>query len=281
MSPGANAGAGISPGALTKMKALTMKPNRAQALLLLTCLAGASPGAWATDDASGAPAAVGSEKAAKKISKAIGEEVEDFVIAGQEEVEAPTGYKGMQYTFNTSSGKKYKCEILEPSKVGKFFTWGMASGADAMCTEFKGAGKAMASNQAGRSAALAGAAPKASSSGAAAGAEAGTSVVVDEKAMKKISKSIGEEIGDFRVTKQEEVEAPTGYNGVQYTVQTNSGSKYKCEILEPSKLGKIATWGMGSGADAMCTDFTKGSQDKGKTNQASCNALLRAAGKCS
>ena len=108
-----------------------------------------------------------------------------------------------------------------------------------------------------------------------------SAAAVSEKAAKKISKAIGEEVEDFVVTGQEEVEAPTGYNGIQYTVNTSSGKKFKCEILEPSKLGKIATWGMGSGADAMCTDFTKGSQDKGKTNQASCNALLRAAGKCS
>ncbi len=263
------------------MKALTMKPNKTQALLLLACLATASSAAWADGDTAEASAAAVSEKAAKKISKAIGEEVEDFVVTGQEEVEAPTGYNGIQYTVNTSSGKKFKCEILEPSKVGKIFTWGMGSGADAMCTEFKGAGKSQAATPAGRSTALASAGPKASSSSPAAKAEATTPVAVNDKAMKKISKSIGEEIGDFDVIKQEEVEAPTGYNGVQYTVLTNSGSKYKCEILEPSKLGKIATWGMGSGADAMCTDFTKGSQDKGKTNQASCNALLRAAGKCS
>ena len=263
------------------MRTLTMKPNKTHAMLLLTCLASASTAAWADGDTADAPTAAVSEKAAKKISKAIGEEVEDFVIAGQEEVEAPTGYKGMQYTVNTSSGKKFKCEILEPSKLGKLVTWGMGSGADAMCTEFKGAGKSQATSRASRPAAVSSAAPNASSSGAAAIAEATTPVAVSDKAMKKISQSIGEEIGDFRVTKQEEVEAPTGYNGVQYTVQTNSGSKYKCEILEPSKLGKIATWGMGSGASAMCTDFTKGSQDKGKTNQAGCNALLRAAGKCS
>jgi hypothetical protein len=266
---------------MAEMKALTMKSNKTQALLLMTCLASASSAAWADGDTAEATAAAGSEKAAKKISKAIAEEVEDFVIIGQEEVEAPTGYKGMQYTVDTSSGKRFKCEILEPSKIGKIFTWGMGSGADATCTEFKGAGKGQATTHAGRPAALASAAPKASASGAAAKAESTTPVAVNDKAMKKISKSIAEEIGDFRVIKQEEVEAPTGYNGVQYTVQTNSGSKYKCEILEPSKLGKIATWGMGSGADAVCVDFTKGSQDKGKTNQASCNALLRAAGKCS
>ena len=51
--------------------------------------------------------------------------------------------------------------------------------------------------------------------------------------------------------------------------------------MESSKAGRIMTLGMGAGADALCTDFTKGSKDKGKTNSASCNALLRAAGKCS
>lgn len=100
------------------------------------------------------------------------------------------------------------------------------------------------------------------------------------KAMKKISMAIGEDIGDFNITAQQEVEAPTGYNGTQYTVKTKSGKTYKCDIMEPSGLGKIATWGMASGASAMCTDFTKGSKDKGKTNKASCNALLQAAGKC-
>ena len=90
----ASAGADIYPGALTQMKALTMKPNKTQALLLLACLATASSAAWADGDTAEASAAAVSEKAAKKISKAIGEEVEDFVVTGQEEVEAPTGYNG-------------------------------------------------------------------------------------------------------------------------------------------------------------------------------------------
>ncbi|MEQ1602349.1 MAG: hypothetical protein HOP04_15295 [Methylophilaceae bacterium] len=99
-------------------------------------------------------------------------------------------------------------------------------------------------------------------------------------ARKKISMAIGREIDQFAITNQQEAEAPTGYNGTQYTVKTSDGATFKCEILEPSGLGKFATWGMASGASAMCTDFTKGSKNKGKTNQASCNDLLRAAGKC-
>ena len=100
------------------------------------------------------------------------------------------------------------------------------------------------------------------------------------KAIKKISMAIGEEENRFTVTKQQEIEAPAGYNGTQYTVKTRSGKTYKCDILEASGFAKAMTWGMASGAGAMCTDFTPGSKDKGKTNKASCNALLQAAGKC-
>ncbi|MBS3955414.1 MAG: hypothetical protein KGZ88_20905 [Methylomicrobium sp.] len=102
----------------------------------------------------------------------------------------------------------------------------------------------------------------------------------NNKVDNKISMAIGREIGNFKITHSQVTEAPTGYNGMQYTVKTNDGATFKCEILEPSGLGKVATWGMASGADAMCTDFTRGSSDLGKTNDASCNALLRAAGKC-
>ncbi|MDO9161446.1 MAG: hypothetical protein Q8N35_02350 [Methylococcaceae bacterium] len=102
----------------------------------------------------------------------------------------------------------------------------------------------------------------------------------NNKVENKISMAIGREIGNFKIVNSQSTDAPTGYNGMQYTVKTNDGATFKCEILEPSGLGKVATWGMASGADAMCTDFTKGSSDIGKTNNASCNALLRAAGKC-
>ncbi len=100
------------------------------------------------------------------------------------------------------------------------------------------------------------------------------------KAEKKISMAIGQEVGEFTITDQQKTDAPGGYDGTQYTVKTNAGKMFKCEILEPSGFGKVMTFGMSSGAGAMCTDFTKGSKDKGKTNKASCNALLQAAGKC-
>ncbi len=234
-------------------------------------------GGAAVNTEAASPAAV-SSKTAKKISTAIGEEVEDFVVTKQEEVEAPAGFKGIEYTVETNGGKKYKCEILEPSKAGRALSFGMNTGGDAMCTEFastgKGQGRRNASQAAGRT-------PTTQpSGGAAANTEAASPAAVSSKTAKKISTAIGEEVEDFVVTKQEEVEAPAGFKGIEYTVETNGGKKYKCEILEPSKAGRALSFGMNTGGDAMCTDFTKGSKGKGKANQASCNALLRAAGKC-
>jgi hypothetical protein len=102
----------------------------------------------------------------------------------------------------------------------------------------------------------------------------------NSRAEKKISMAIGQEVGGFSITDQQKTEAPTGFEGIQYTVKTRAGKTYKCEILEPSGFGKVMSWGMASGASAMCTDFTQGSADRGKTNKATCNALLKAAGKC-
>jgi hypothetical protein len=103
----------------------------------------------------------------------------------------------------------------------------------------------------------------------------------NSKAEKKISMAIGEEVTSFTITDQQKVDAPAGFDGTQYSVKTKAGKTFKCEILEPSGFGKAISFGMSSGAGAMCTDFTKGSKEQGKTNQANCNALLKAAGKCS
>lgn len=117
----------------------------------------------------------------------------------------------------------------------------------------------------------------------------GRGVVAQEKsssadntqAKQKISFAIGREVSDFSILKQEDTgSAPVGFNETLYTVRTRDAHTYKCSIMEPSGFGRVMTFGMGSGAGAMCTDFTKGSKQQGKTNAASCNPLLRAAGKC-
>lgn len=100
------------------------------------------------------------------------------------------------------------------------------------------------------------------------------------KAEQKISMAIGQEVGTFTIASQQKIESPGGTQATQYTVRTRGGKTFKCDIFEPSGFGKVMSWGMASGSSAMCTDFTAGSADQGKTNKASCNALLKAAGKC-
>lgn len=100
------------------------------------------------------------------------------------------------------------------------------------------------------------------------------------KAQQKISMAIGQETSQFTITSQQKIDAPMGQNGAQYAVQTKAGKSYKCDIYEPSGFGNVVMWGAAVGSSAMCTDFTKGSADAGTTNKASCNALLKAAGRC-
>lgn len=100
------------------------------------------------------------------------------------------------------------------------------------------------------------------------------------KAEQKISMAIGQEVGTFSIASQQKIESPGGTNATQYTVKTKAGKTFKCDIFEPSGFGKAISFGTASGTSALCTDFTAGSADQGKTNKASCNALLKAAGKC-
>lgn len=258
-----------------------MKPSATTKVLFLLLACGVpavsnagSPGADTRPEAAesgGADVIAVSDKAARKISMAIGEEMGDFVVTAREDVESAAGSDATQYTVRTSGGRNYKCQIIEPSRAGKIFSFGTAAGADALCTEFSESNDSKSRRddvQGG----------KGGGSGASAGPTA--AIAISDKAAKKISMAIGEDTDRFVVTRQEGIESPAGMKGTEYTVRTGSGKTYKCQILEPSKLGKLVSFGTAGGANALCTDFTRGSKSQGKTNQASCNALLRAAHKC-
>lgn len=119
------------------------------------------------------------------------------------------------------------------------------------------------------------------SNGSSAPAAAEAPLADSTRINRKISLAIGREVGEFSILKQEDTgSAPVGFNETLYTVRTRDARTYKCSIIEPSGFGRVMTFGMGSGSGAMCTDFTKGSKQQGMTNAASCNQLLRAAGKC-
>lgn len=76
----------------------------------------------------------GLNQAQTKIGFAIGRETGSFKISSQRESEAPGGSNRTDYEVMTSEGTKYNCYIMEPSSFGKFMSWGMASGSDAVCS---------------------------------------------------------------------------------------------------------------------------------------------------
>lgn len=249
------------------------KGNTAAIVLLAVAFAGSAVAQGrkaAADTTAGASAVQVDDKTLRKLSMGVGEETEDFTVVKAEDAESSAGMKSVIYTVQTRGGQKYKCQIFEQSKFGRIVTWGMGSGSSATCTEFSGTGKGATKGE------------KATAGGSSKGAgkPTATPVETDDKTLRKISMAIGEEIGDFVVTAKEQAQSSGAMRATVYTVATRGGKKYKCEIFEQSKFGRVMTWGLGGGSSAMCTDFTKGSRDKGKVNQASCNDLLRAAGKC-
>ncbi len=108
-----------------------MKCNAATKVVLLLLLAGggattsnADAGDGNTRSHAGWPAGADAidvgDKAARKISLALGQEINDFIVTGQEDVESAAGTKATQYTVRTSGGKNYKCQIIEPSRAGSY-----------------------------------------------------------------------------------------------------------------------------------------------------------------
>ncbi len=104
-----------------------------------------------------------------------------------------------------------------------------------------------------------------------------------DKAQQKIAFAIGREVGSFTITNQREGEAPGGSVKTEYAIETSEGAKYNCYIYEPSGFGKVMSWGMSSGSDAVCSALEAGtglSDAAAQKNGMACNSLLKAAGKC-
>ncbi|MDR7119680.1 hypothetical protein [Rheinheimera soli] len=100
----------------------------------------------------------------------------------------------------------------------------------------------------------------------------------EDKAQQKIAFAIGREVGSFTITNQREGEAPGGSVRTEYAISTKEGTRYNCYIYESSGFGKVMSFGMSSGSDAVCSVL-----EAGGTEQKSgtvCNTLLKAAGKC-
>lgn len=96
------------------------------------------------------------------------------------------------------------------------------------------------------------------------------SVAVTSDAIEKNTAfAIGLERGNFKISNRED-------DGVKttYLVTTNAGKKYNCYVTGTvSVIGRVVS-------DAVCNQVGKSAKQASTATTQSCNALLKAAGKC-
>jgi hypothetical protein len=96
------------------------------------------------------------------------------------------------------------------------------------------------------------------------------SVAVTSDAIEKNTAfALGLEKGTFKISNRED-------DGVKstYLVNTNAGKKYTCYVTGTvSVVGRVVS-------DAVCNEVGKPAKQASGTTTQSCNALLKAAGKC-
>lgn len=96
------------------------------------------------------------------------------------------------------------------------------------------------------------------------------SVAVSNDAIEQnTATALGLEKGTFTISDRVD-------NGIKtsYAVKANSGKKYSCYVTGTvSAMGRVVS-------DSICTEAGKPAQQASGASSASCNALLKAAGKC-
>lgn len=91
----------------------------------------------------------------------------------------------------------------------------------------------------------------------------------------RTSMAIGREVGSFTITDRSEESG----GRVNYVARTKDGAVYKCYLYSPTGFQRAMTLGMTPNSDALCTRFgTSGAPAPAPSG--SCNALLKAAGRC-
>lgn len=103
----------------------------------------------------------------------------------------------------------------------------------------------------------------------------------------RTAQAIGRSVGQFAITDRSEEAG----GRINYTVNTRDGAAYRCYLYGVTGLQKAMSFGQTPHSDAICTALVGGKSGSG--NQApgatgpsgrsaggTCNALLRAAGRC-
>lgn len=94
----------------------------------------------------------------------------------------------------------------------------------------------------------------------------------------RTSAAIGRQVGTFTIAKTGE---ETG-GRINYTARTRDGATYQCYMYSATGFQKAMSFGQTPHSDAICTQMGRGGPAAAADSKpaASCNALLKAAGRC-
>lgn len=94
----------------------------------------------------------------------------------------------------------------------------------------------------------------------------------------RTSAAIGRNVGSFTITKTGE---ETG-GRINYTAKTKDGLTYQCYMYSATGFQKAMSFGQTPHSDAICTQMGRGAAQPAADSKPAptCNALLKAAGRC-
>jgi hypothetical protein len=117
---------------------------------------------------------------------------------------------------------------------------------------------------------------------------AGCAATIDQGGLEqRTAQAIGRSVGQFAITDRSEEAG----GRINYTVNTRDGAVYRCYLYGATGLQKAMSFGQIPHSDAICTAMADGKSgganqgpaatgQSGRSTGGSCNALLRAAGRC-
>jgi hypothetical protein len=102
----------------------------------------------------------------------------------------------------------------------------------------------------------------------------GCATTIDDSGIEqRTSSAVGRPVGSFSISDRSEESG----GRINYTVKTRDGATYRCYLYSPTTFVKVMSFGQTPNSDAVCSAMGRGGAAGGAST---CNALLKAAGKC-
>lgn len=105
------------------------------------------------------------------------------------------------------------------------------------------------------------------------GAAGCAAVITQEGIEQRVAQATGSPVGSFTISDKTEGDA----GRIDFTVTTKAGASYRCYLYSATGFQRAMTFGQTPHSDAICTRMPGGPA----AGRSTCDALSKAAGKCS